>query len=321
MTTPTASNSAPGITLSINAASTQQNSSVIATGYVQHAVTSDDLAAFGLDTNGAQYFADVFGGGNSPDEMWWTQPANSRWGDLYAAYPQIKPPMATLSVQSATVTEITSTPQILASQTFTNNSSKPATMNCGVVMEVSTTAETSWSSTVTYEVSQSVSYEMSFLGSGASGETSFSFSQEFGQGGSTSNTSTLGQSTGLTVELTPGQSVIAELTASQGTMVIDVVYQLTLSGGVFGTFESPYQWPNDSSYGSHYIWMVYDVNSLLNAGNAPQVLTVTETITVGFFANSSATLTDPTTAKVIARTRRLGSAVPVEVHEPVALTA
>jgi hypothetical protein len=95
-------------------------------------------------------------------------------------------------------------------------------------------------------------------------------------------------------------------------MIIDVVYQLTLSGGVFGTFESPYTWPNDQSYGSHYIWMVGDVNSVLNAGNAAQVVTVTETISIGFFANSTVTLSNPTTGAVIRRVQGGGIRGPIE---------
>lgn len=295
--------SSSGITLAINAASKAENSSVTASGYFQHPITAAELTAFGLDAKGGAYFADVFGGGNSPDEMWYTQPADSRWGDLYSAYQNITPVVAMLTVQSATIKEITSAPQVIATQNFSNTSSSPANFNCGVTLEVSATAETNWSSTVSYDVTQTISYELSFLGSGAGGETSFSFSEQFGQGGSQSNSVTLGQSSGLDVTLQPGQSVVAELTVSQGTMLIDVVYQLSLSGGVFGTFESPYTWPNESSYGSHYIWMDGNVNDLFNAANVPSVVTVSETISVGFFTNSTVTLTDSTTGAIIRRLR------------------
>ena len=225
---------APGITLYINAASTVENSSITALGYFQHPVTSSELAAFGLD-NG-NYFAALFGGSNGPDQMWYTDPADSRWGNLYDAYPQISPVIATLSVQSATITEITSQPQIIAKQTFTNSLSTPVTVQAGTTMEVSTTSETNWSSSMSYEVGQTITYDLSFLGSGAGGETSFSFSEEFGQGGSQSNTSTLGQNMAVQVVLAGGETVVAELTASQGTMNVELVYQLTLTGGCFGTF-------------------------------------------------------------------------------------
>lgn len=308
---------APGITLSINAASTVENSSLIATGYYQHPITSNELTLFGLDSNGGSYFATAYGGGNAPDEMWYTQPANSRWGDLYADFPQILPVTATLSVQSATIREITSNPQIINRQTFTNTSTKGALFDCGVTMEVENTTETSWSSTVTYDITQTISYELSFMGAGAEGETSFSVSQEFGEGGSQSNSVTLGQSTGLSVFLEPGESVVAELTGSQGTMIIDVVYQVTLTGGLFGTFDSPYAWPNPppNCGGSHYIWMLGDVNSMLYGAGASQVATVNETISVGFFTNSTVTLTNPTTGKVV-RSVRCGK-MPSEIAQKV----
>lgn len=306
-------NPEPGITLSINATSEQANSTVQASGYYQHPITTNELVAFGLATNGGNYFAAVYGGGNGPDELYYTQPTDCRWGDLYAHYPQVTPVVTTVSVQSATITEITSNPQIIATQQFVNSSSRPAEYDCGVTIDVATSVETNWSTTLSYDITQTVSYEMSFLGSGASGETSFSFSEEFGQGGSSSNTVTLGQNTGLEVTLDPHQSVTAELTVSQGTMNIEVVYQVTLAGGVFGTFDSPYTWPNYPSYGAHYIWWDTDINGMLNAGGAAQVLTVTETISVGFFTNSTVTLSDSTTGQVVRRVRggeTLGRAVP-----------
>lgn len=164
-----------------------------------------------------------------------------------------------------------------------NGSSKPGLYNCGVAQEVRVTAESSWSDTTTIEVGQSISYGISFLGSGAEGETSFSFSQASENGGSESETVTLGMSSGVEVLLDPGQSVTAELSASKGTMKVLVTYQLSLSGWTAMNYSDRYQ--------GHHLWGM-DLNNVMSAGKIPTTITLTETVEVGFFANSSINIVD-----------------------------
>jgi len=292
---------APGITVTINAAAAQPDSWVAFSGYIQHQSTKSELSLFKLDTDAGAFFAGSYGGGDAPDEMWLSAPANSRWGDLYKEHPNNEPVTSTLTITSATVKEVTSSkPSIIATKSFKNQSSVPVTYNTSITQEVMNTAETNWSNTKTYEVGQTISYDVSFLGSGSSGETSFTFTQEFAKGGSSTESVMLGDSTGVEVVLQPEQAVKVLLSTSTGSMNIELVYQLTIAGTPFGTFDSPYTWPNNPQYGSHYIWGQY-VSSMLEYGSVPQFVTIKETLSLGFFTNTSVVVIDESTGKELKR--------------------
>jgi hypothetical protein len=91
------------------------------------------------------------------------------------------------------------------------------------------------------------------------------------------------------VELGPGKSVEAQLTASKGTLTVQIVYQLTLSGNVALNYNPTYK--------DHHFW-TFDVNSVLAAGGIPITITSTETIEIGYYANSQIVLTDGTGSTV-----------------------
>lgn len=273
------------ISIAINAGADESSSSVVATGSIQHIITPTEVAAFGIEDGPLKGAIGAYLG-RVPDDAFLCSP--TPWGDLYSSYgwPQVQ---TLMTVQSATVQEVTSSPTIIASQVFHNPSSKPALCNCAVNQEVSVTAESSWSDTTTIEVGQSISYGISFLGSGAQGETSFSFSQASEIGGSESEIVTLGTNAGVEVLLDPGQSVTAELSASKGTLKVLVTYQLSLSGWTASNYSDRYR--------DHHFWGI-EVNGVMSAGNIPTTITLTETIEVGFYANSSITVVDSAGAQI-----------------------
>ncbi len=119
---------------------------------------------------------------------------------------------------------------ILKTQKFDNSSSVEATFNVSISDSVSQTATSTWSTGGTFTIGQSISYEIGFLGSSVGGETSLSYSQSWGIGGSQSKTVTVGSNSGIQVTLKPRQKVIAELTASRGVMTVRVRYNARLSG-------------------------------------------------------------------------------------------
>lgn len=267
------------ISISINAGSDAASSSVSVTGSVQHVITDSERTAFNIQDASLKNAVNSYFG-KAPDDAYVCSP--TPWGDLYQTYgwPQVQ---TFLTVQSATIIGVTSDPTILNTQTFKNTSSHPATFNCGITQEVSVSAETSWSETSAVEIGQSVSYGVSFLGAGAEGETTMNFSQTWEKGGSESETVTVGSSAGVSLELDPGQSVEAELTASKGVLTVQVVYQVTLSGTTAVNYSDPYQ--------GHHFWGL-PINSVMQAANLPTVITTTETITVDYYANSSIVLKD-----------------------------
>lgn len=267
------------ITISLNVGPDASSSSVIASGSVQHIITDSERTAFNIQ-DAALKSAIAIHFGQAPDDAFVCSPTS--WGDLYQIYgwPQVQ---TLLSVQSATILGETSEPVILASENFENSSGVAGEFNCGITQEVAVTTESNWSNTSAVEIGQAISYEISFLGSGAGGETSMSYSETWEQGDYKSESVTLGTSSGVAVTLQPGQLVEAELIASRGVLKIQIVYQLTLAGDTAINYSDTYQ--------GHHFWAL-DINSVMAAAGNPTTITSTETIEIGFYANPKIVLKD-----------------------------
>ena len=271
------------ITISLNAGQDVTSSSVTASGSVQHVITDSERTAFNIqDAALKSAVAAYFGQG--PDDAFVCSP--TPWNDLYHTYgwPQVQ---TLLTVQSATILSETSTTAVLASQIFQNTSNVAADFNCGITQEVSLTTESSWSNTSAVEISQTISYELSFLGSGAGGETALSYTETWETAGSQSENVTLGTNSGVTVTLQPGQSVESVLTASKGVLKVQVVYQLSLSGDTAINYGDTFK--------GHHFWGL-DINAVMAAAGQPTTITSTEVVEIDFYTNSKIVLKDPSGA-------------------------
>jgi hypothetical protein len=197
-----------GITVSIVAGADEAHSSVNATGSVQHIITDKERTTFGVQDSALKNAVGKYFGKN-PNDAFLHSP--TPWNDLYKTYgwPEVQ---AILVVQNAQLTGITSEPVVVATKTFTNQSSKKATFDASISDQVSNTTESNWSTTNTIEVAQKITYNVGFLGTGGGGETSMSYSRQWGEGGSQSKSITVGSSSGVSVELDPGESIEAQLT-------------------------------------------------------------------------------------------------------------
>lgn len=268
-----------GIEISIKAGADAATSSVSASGSLQHVITDTEKQTFGLQDSALKSAVEKYWG-KKPNDAYLH--SDTPWGDLYKTYnwPQVQ---TVLVVDSATVTGITSEPVIIATKTLTNYSSREATFSAGISDQVCNTTESSWSETSSVSVSQSFNYEVSFLGSGGGGETSMSYSQEWGQGGSQSDSITVGSDTGVSVTLEPGESVDAQLTASRGVMKVRIVYKAYLVGDVAVNYNPTYK-------GHHFFAL--DVGGVMDAAGLPKSRLFTEDIQVGYYANSKVVLTD-----------------------------
>ncbi len=269
-----------GITVQIVAGLTTSSSSVSASGSVQHIITDTEVNSFGVqDRNLKNAVGKYFG--KNPNDAYLHSP--TPWNDLYKTYgwPQVQ---TVLTVASATITGITSQPVIVAQQTFKNNSNKQGTFNVGISDTVTDTVESNWSTTNSIDVTQTIEYGISFLGAGGGGSTSMSYSRTWGQGGSNSQSVAVGTSQGVTVVLDPGESVLAQLTASRGVMKVRIVYQASLIGATAINYNPTFK--------DHHFWGL-DLPSVMNAGQIKNSLQFTEDIEIGFYANSEIELKDP----------------------------
>lgn len=268
-----------GIEISIRAGADATTSSVNASGSVQHVITDTERTTFNIQDASLKNAVGKYFGKN-PNDAYLHSP--TPWNDLYKTYnwPEVQ---TVLVVKSATITGITSEPVIVATKTFTNTSSKKATFDAGISDQVSNTSESHWSETNTIEVGQKITYGISFLGAGGGGETSMSYSHSWGQGGSESQSITVGSTAGVSVELDPGESVQAQLTASRGVMKVRIVYQAYLTGNTAVNYNPTYK--------DHHFWSL-GIGGVMGAAGLTTTREFTEDIQIGYYSNSKIELKD-----------------------------
>lgn len=273
------------ITVDIIASDTKEHSSVHASGSIIHTITDDERRIFGI-TDGPlkeairKYF------GKAPNQAYVKGPTPH--GGLYRRYgwPEVK---TRLTVRESKILGLTSEPVILSSEVFSNKSNEKATFNAEITDEVSETVETNWSQTYGLEVGQTVSYGIAFSGVNLGGETSISYSSEFGTGGSRSQAVTVSATQGVSVEVPAHQSRKAQLSASRGTLKVQIVYDVTLSGDVAVNYNPSYH--HSPTHGKHHFWGL-PVTSVMDAGGIQTVYEITEVIEVAYYTTGKVTITD-----------------------------
>lgn len=276
------------ISISIEAGKDSSSSSVKASGNVWHVIADTERSTYDIWDASLKNAIQVYRG-RIPDDAFVRSP--TPWGDLYRTY-EWKEVTTDLAVADAYITGITSEPVIIATKTLINNSSHTADFDASISETVTYGTNNSWSSTHSIEVSQEFSYDVKFLGSGGGGSTSLSYSHEWGQEKSESKEVSVGSSSGVTVTLDPGQSVIAKLTASRGVLGVRIAYKASLSGGTAYNYSDPFE-------GHHFWWT--NINVVMNAAHMPASRTFSEDIQVGYYSDAVVELTDNKSGLVIAR--------------------
>ncbi|BAW81060.1 follicular epithelium yolk protein subunit [Candidatus Nitrosoglobus terrae] len=271
-----------GINISIVAGQDKSSSSVNASGTVQHVITDEERTTFHLGDKQLKDAVKAYFG-KSPNDAYLHSP--TPWDDLYKRYnwPQVE---MVLVVQSAEILGITSEPVIVKTQEFSNNSNKTGTFNVNITESVDNTTSSNWSTGGTLTIGQKISYKVGFLGTGVEGETSMSYSQSWGVGGQESKSITVGSSSGVTVELNPGESVIAELSASRGVMKVRIHYNAYLIGSTAVNYNPTYK--------DHHFWSL-DIAAVMSKGGIINSVKSTEDIEIGYYSNSKIELKDKKT--------------------------
>jgi hypothetical protein len=271
-----------GISISIVAGQDESASSVNASGSVQHIITDEEKTTFRLGDKQLKDAVNAYFG-KSPNDAYLHSP--TPWGDLYKKYswPQVQ---MVLVVQSAEILGITSEPVIVKTQEFVNNSRHKGTFNVGISESVNNTTSSNWSTGGTLSIGQKFSYGVKFLGAGGEGETSLSYSQSWGIGGQESKSITVGSTAGVSVELDPGESVVAELSASRGVMKVRIRYNAYLIGSTAINYNPTYK--------NHHFWSL-GIGGVMSAARISNSVQSTEEIEIGYYSNSKIELKDKIT--------------------------
>lgn len=275
-----------GFSIIVKAGPDAASSSVSASGSIQHIITDDERKSFGI-TDGplknavGKYF------GQNPDDAFLH--SDTPWGDLYKTYqwPEVQ---TVLELQSATITGISANPEIIARNDFKNQSSVTGNFNASVSTQISNTEASNWSKTSTVSFKETVSFKVGFEGIGeAGGSVEWGFSESFGEGGSQSQTLTVGSTQGVSVSLKPGESVEAQLNSIRGTMNIRVVYKAHLIGNTAINYGDTYK--------GHHFWTL-PIDAVMAAAGISNSITITQDIQIGYYANANVTLVNPQGGRV-----------------------
>lgn len=273
--------------IKINAAKTQGGSSVAYNGSFSYPVSDNDLTTFGitdsiLSETVKKIHPDlppvVKAYVRKPDPV-----VNTSITDIFAQF-GVTPATTDVKATNSTITVSNLELKQLAQKNFVNDSKLPIVCNADVTASVTDTAKDSWSEKNTLSLDQTITYEISFLGSGAGGETGFGFSHEWMKGGEVSESETLGTSSGVSFTLPPGDKAAATLSAYSAIAKVIITYEATL-----GSYFSYYCEPNsDGIITLGIIPMSYVFNEL----NMAPTKTFTETLDIGYYTSTTIQVTN-----------------------------
>lgn len=262
-----------GITVKIVASSNSHVASAVASGSLSHVITDTERRSFtiGGDQDLKRAVGRYFE--REPNDAYLKSP--TPWGDLYKRYGW-QQATTILVPRRAEVLGVSSKPTIIAKKTLKNQSNKKATFSTQISEQVANTVSNSWSESTRISFDQSIKYEVGFLGTGGGGETKFGFQQEFGLSHTKSQTTTVGTTTGISVDLNPGEEVIVELNASSGRMKVRITYDAYLTGATAVNYNPKHK--------GHHFWAL-DVGAVIGGANKIQVV---EDMEIGFYSDAHA---------------------------------
>jgi hypothetical protein len=188
------------------------------------------------------------------------------------------PVTVTRRATGATIKSITTTPYVASTQSCVNTTNETMEFTPSLSQHVTNTVSSTSSESQAVSVSQEISYEIGFLGTGASGATSISYSKTWENSYTKSTDEGFSLNLGAAIPVPPGETMVAELMLSRGTVVIEIGYLLSLSGRIAAGYYHEFR--------GHHIFGV-PVDWLLTNAKFPTTVTATETLTIDFYANAS----------------------------------
>ena len=263
------------------------SSTVRVSGSFQHIITDAERTTFSLSDKQLKEAVDKYFG-KKPNDAYLHSP--TPWGDLYKSY-SWEQVSTNVIPEWGQILSLTSKPTIVKSAEFKNSSSVPATFNVAISDEVTDTTSTNWSNGGEFSFSQTINYEVKFLGAGGGGESSMSYTKSWDKGGEKSTSVTVGSNSSVSVTLNPGQAVESVLSASRGVMKVRVQYSTYLSGRTAVNYNPTYK-------GHHFYGL--PINSVMASAGISNSKLSTEDIEIDYFSNSILEVKDVNDGSVLA---------------------
>jgi len=261
-----------GININITASGDKGACKAEASGSIQHIVTDQERKTFGINDGALKNAIGKYFGKN-PNDAYVHSP--TPWGDLYKTHRWAQVQTVLVPVR-AEILGITSVPDILATKTFSNKSTVKGTFNASISQEITNTVGSTWSTGGTLSISEALEVGVDIEIIKGKSTTTIGYSQSWDVGGSKSKSSTVGSESGVSVELDPGQSIEAQLSASKGTMKVRVTYKAVLQGSVAVNY--------DPTFKDHHFWAL-PISNIMSAGGMSNEVISTEDLDIGFYSN------------------------------------
>lgn len=254
---------------------------VKASGTDTHIITDGEKKSFGItDQPLKQAIKNYFG--KAPNDAYLH--SKTPWGDLYASYhwPQVQ---TTVKAIRATMTHTAAEPQILTTGEVVNSTDRNGTVRVDLKQTVSNTQTHTWSHSDAITLSQNVSYNIG----AAKGTSGISYTHQWGESKTNSQTVTVESDLGVTLELKPGDDFITELIATKSTLEVTVHYLASLSGDTAVNYNPTYK--------DHH-FHAFAITNVMAKANLPSTKEITETITICNYSNAKIQLKEKKTGIV-----------------------
>ncbi|XP_032524461.2 uncharacterized protein LOC116775642 [Danaus plexippus] len=251
-------------------------------GYEENIITDKFISLFNIERNNLRLAVKSFYG-TLPRDVFLKSP--TPWGDLYKTYnwEEIK---TILRVSGVRIKRNSFKKTVVLSHDFENPSNLTIKVNAGLSQSVENTISTTWSQSKEFSVAQEFEYDFSVIFAKISGTTEISFTSTYGKSEERSESVTIGSTSAVEIELKPGQSATAVLTAKKSELEIEVTYVATLRGNVAVNFRK--------SYKGHHFYGPSVIAVLKSAGLETEIMTY-ETIKLGTFMEASLKVFDKET--------------------------
>lgn len=263
--------------IDININRNKCDSVVKARGRLCNTITDDERNTFGLGDDQIKSAMEALHG-RRPNDVFVRSP--TPWNDLYSTY-SWKQVQRITTVRSAEIVEFKDIPVVVSQTILNNNSSKRGTFQKNLSTNVTNTASSNWERGHGISVGQKISYGFKWGDVGLEGDTSFGYNHSWGQGGSESKVTSLSVGSGITVELEPGEKILAQIIARRAKAKIKVEYESCLTGSVAINYYPTHK--------GHHFWS-WDVNSIMQQNNRQNSYISTEIISINLLSNMEVNL-------------------------------
>ncbi|XP_013178598.1 PREDICTED: spherulin-2A-like [Papilio xuthus] len=274
------------ISIDVNIGNTPNNITINYSGFEVNVIGKKEIELFKIsNANIKQAVKEHYG--RKPNNVYLKSP--TPWGDLYKKY-KWEEVSRVLTVKSAIIKSINKKQIIILSHDFENVSNNTIKVNTGISQTVENTITTSWAKSKETTISQDIEYEVNVMFGKAAGKTGISFTSTWGESEERSESVTISASSSVETELKPGQAATAVLSASKGSLEVEVLYLATLRGNVVVNYKSAYK-------GHHFFGP--SVDGVMKSGGIDNEVIIKEIINIGFYTEANLKVYDKVSGETL----------------------